>query len=102
MLIPALQQPVQAQSIEDEALSWLQGYLRVDTINPPSNESRAVDYIAAILDSEGIASFRFDPRISLESEISRVHGNDERVGVAAFRRGAGDLRAIISEVVFDP
>jgi acetylornithine deacetylase/succinyl-diaminopimelate desuccinylase-like protein len=50
----------------------------------------------------GIASFGFDPRIVPDSEISRVHGNDERVGVAAFLRGVTDLRAIISEVVYDP
>ena len=26
---------VQAQSIEDEALDWLQAYIQVDTIKPP-------------------------------------------------------------------
>jgi acetylornithine deacetylase/succinyl-diaminopimelate desuccinylase-like protein len=43
-----------AQSIEDEALTWLQDYIRIDTINPPGNESRAVEFIAAILEAEGI------------------------------------------------
>jgi len=48
-------QPVHARTIDDEALVWLQGFLRVDTINPPGNESRAVGYISSILDAEGIA-----------------------------------------------
>jgi len=53
--IPALlAQPAWAQPIEDEAQGWLQGFIRVDTVNPPGNESRAVDYLSAILDKEGI------------------------------------------------
>ena len=32
--------PAMAQTIEDEALAWLQDYIRVDTTNPPGNESR--------------------------------------------------------------
>ena len=43
-----------AQSIEDEALDWLQRFIRIDTINPPGNEARAVDFIAGILEAEGI------------------------------------------------
>ena len=41
-------------NLEDEAVSWLQQYLRVDTISPPGNESRAVDFFAQILEKEGI------------------------------------------------
>ena len=46
---------VNAQSIEDEAVVWLQEFIQVDTVNPPGNESRAVDFYAAIFDAEGIA-----------------------------------------------
>ena len=38
-----------------DAVSLLQAYIRVDTVNPPGNESRAVDFFAKILDAEGIA-----------------------------------------------
>ena len=31
------------QTLDDEAVSWLQEYLQVDTVNPPGNESRAVN-----------------------------------------------------------
>ena len=44
----------QAQSIEDEALDWLQAFIQIDTINPPGNESRAVSFLAGILEAEGI------------------------------------------------
>ena len=43
-----------AQTLEDEAVSWLQEYIQVDTINPPGNEYRAVDFLAKIFESEGI------------------------------------------------
>jgi acetylornithine deacetylase/succinyl-diaminopimelate desuccinylase-like protein len=39
-----------------EAALWLQGYLKIDTSNPPGNEQRAVAYLAAILQKEGIPS----------------------------------------------
>jgi acetylornithine deacetylase/succinyl-diaminopimelate desuccinylase-like protein len=39
-----------------EAAAWLRGYVQIDTTNPPGNERRAADYLAAILAREGIAS----------------------------------------------
>jgi acetylornithine deacetylase/succinyl-diaminopimelate desuccinylase-like protein len=39
-----------------EAAGWLQGYLRIDTTNPPGNEERAADYLAGILARAGIPS----------------------------------------------
>ena len=45
---------VRSQTLEDEAVSWLQEYIQVDTINPPGNEYRAVDFLAGIFESEGI------------------------------------------------
>jgi acetylornithine deacetylase/succinyl-diaminopimelate desuccinylase-like protein len=44
-----------AQSIEEEALDWLQAFIQVDTVNPPGNETRAVEFIAGILEAEGIS-----------------------------------------------
>ena len=41
-----------------EAARWLQGYLRIDTSNPPGNEGKAADFLAAILRQAGIPSRR--------------------------------------------
>jgi acetylornithine deacetylase/succinyl-diaminopimelate desuccinylase-like protein len=49
----------------------------------------------------GIASYGFDPIVVPESEWGGIHGNDERVNVAAFRRGVSDHLAIIQSVVYD-
>jgi len=43
-----------------EAAGWLQGYLRLDTTNPPGNEGPAADYLAGILARAGIPSQRIE------------------------------------------
>ena len=49
----------------------------------------------------GIPSYGFDPIVVPEAEFSRIHGNDERINVAAFKRGVIDHLAIIAAVVYD-
>ena len=38
------------ETLETEAVELLQAYLQVDTISPPGNEYRAVDFLAKIFD----------------------------------------------------
>ena len=45
---------LRSQSLEDEAVGWLQNYIQIDTINPPGNEYRAEDFLAEIFEDEGI------------------------------------------------
>jgi acetylornithine deacetylase/succinyl-diaminopimelate desuccinylase-like protein len=40
--------------LQDEAVARVQEYLRINTINPPGNETRAVEFFATILEAEGI------------------------------------------------
>jgi acetylornithine deacetylase/succinyl-diaminopimelate desuccinylase-like protein len=46
--------------IETEAVTWLQGLIRINTANPPGNELAAAKYLAGILDREGIHSEIFE------------------------------------------
>lgn len=46
--------------MENEAISWLQGLVRINTTNPPGNELNAAKYLAAILDKEGIRAEVFE------------------------------------------
>ncbi|MDG2278367.1 MAG: M20/M25/M40 family metallo-hydrolase [Pseudomonadales bacterium] len=39
----------------DDGVERLSKYLQIDTVNPPGNESRGVEFLAAILDEAGIA-----------------------------------------------
>ncbi|MGB0559112.1 MAG: M20/M25/M40 family metallo-hydrolase [Pseudohongiellaceae bacterium] len=45
---------LKSQTLEDEAVGWLQNYIQIDTINPPGNEYRAVDFLTEIFEAEGI------------------------------------------------
>jgi acetylornithine deacetylase/succinyl-diaminopimelate desuccinylase-like protein len=47
----------------DDAVEWLQQYLRIDTTNPPGNELQAANFFKKILDSEGIENrvFEYQP-----------------------------------------
>ncbi|MGB5344621.1 MAG: M20/M25/M40 family metallo-hydrolase, partial [Woeseia sp.] len=69
--------PAFAQSIEDEALTWLQDFIRVDTINPPGNESRAVKFLGDILDREGIAYQTAESAPGRGNLWARLKGGDE-------------------------
>lgn len=51
--------------LEQEGVDSLQRYIQVDTINPPGNESRAVEFFAKIFEAEGI------PYESVESAPGR-------------------------------
>jgi acetylornithine deacetylase/succinyl-diaminopimelate desuccinylase-like protein len=42
------------------AVKWMQGYLRIDTTNPPGNEMKAVEFYKKILDDEGIETRAFE------------------------------------------
>ena len=69
--------PALAQSIEDEALAWLQEFIRIDTINPPGNESRAVEFIGKMLDAEGIAWQSAESAAGRGNIWARLEGGDE-------------------------
>ncbi len=55
LLVPTIASAqVRESALQDEAVAWLQSYLRVDTINPPGNEAAGVQFFKTILDREGI------------------------------------------------
>jgi acetylornithine deacetylase/succinyl-diaminopimelate desuccinylase-like protein len=49
------QTPVDMSALQDEAVAWLQDYIRVNTANPPGNEIEGARLLASILEAEGIA-----------------------------------------------
>lgn len=58
-------QEIDMTALEEEAVGLLRDYLRLDTTNPPGNESRGVDFFARIFEAEGI------PYESVESAPGR-------------------------------
>jgi len=57
----AAQRTIDWEAITDEAVALLSEYVRIDTTNPPGNESLACDWLATLFDAEGIAWRRIDP-----------------------------------------
>lgn len=56
-LVPAASR-AQAGTVEQfaqQGVARLSAYLQIDTVNPPGNESRGVEFLAGVLDAAGIA-----------------------------------------------
>ena len=66
-----------SQTIEDEAVQWLQDFIRVDTFNPPGNEIRAVEFYAEIFDKEGIEYQWAESAPGRGNIWARIEGGDE-------------------------
>lgn len=65
---------VQAQPT---ALDRLRAYIEVDTTNPPGNESRGVEFFAAIFDAAGIAYETAESAPGRGNIWARLEGGDE-------------------------
>jgi acetylornithine deacetylase/succinyl-diaminopimelate desuccinylase-like protein len=65
------------KTIEDEATSWLQAFVQVDTINPPGNESRAVEFYRRIFDAEGIVWQSAESAPGRGNIWARIEGGDK-------------------------
>ena len=62
---------------ESLAVPHLSGYLKVDTVNPPGNESRGVAYLAKILDAHGIPYSTGESAPGRGNLWARLPGGDE-------------------------
>jgi acetylornithine deacetylase/succinyl-diaminopimelate desuccinylase-like protein len=73
----AAAQAADMSALADEAVDLLQQYLRVNTINPPGNESRAVEFFARIFDAEGIDWDSAESAPGRGNIWARLRGGDE-------------------------
>ena len=64
--------------IEEETMRHFQAILRLDTSNPPGNETLVVEYLKSVLDKEGIETrvFANDPKRA--NLIARLRGNGKK------------------------
>ena len=65
------------EMMEDEAVQLLQKYLQVDTISPPGNESRAVEFLARIFEEEGIEYDSAESAPGRGNIWARLEGGDK-------------------------
>ena len=66
-----------ADDLIDDAVTRLQDYLRIDTVNPPGNESRGVEFLAGLLDSHGIPYDAVESAPGRGNIWARIEGGDE-------------------------
>ena len=78
-LLVATSAPAQvpAPALQDEAVRWLQSYIRVDTINPPGNEAAGVQFFKTILDAEGIPYETAESAPGRGNIWARLKGGDQ-------------------------
>ena len=62
----------------EEAVQTLQALIRIDTSNPPGNETKVAQYLKSIFDKEGIASEIVALEPSRGSIIARIRGNGKK------------------------
>jgi acetylornithine deacetylase/succinyl-diaminopimelate desuccinylase-like protein len=62
----------------EQATEWLSSYIRVNTVNPPGNETIACDFIGKILDAEGIPYQLYDPGDNRATLVATLKGDGSR------------------------
>jgi acetylornithine deacetylase/succinyl-diaminopimelate desuccinylase-like protein len=81
LLAFALAPPLAAQtdrgSLQDETLRRLQEYLRIDTTNPPGNETRGTRYLGGLLEAAGIEYEKVESAPGRGNLWARLEGGDE-------------------------
>jgi len=63
------------KSVDAEALKTLQGYVQIDTSNPPGDVTKAADFLAGVLTREGIDVKRYESGPGRSILLARLKGN---------------------------
>lgn len=66
------------KAIEQEALDHLRALIRIDTTNPPGNETAAVSYLAAVLEREGLEPEIVESAPGRANLVVRLDGGDRQ------------------------
>src|SRR4051794_10448912 len=69
------QSPIDWKAVEAETLQHFQALVRIDTSNPPGNETRAVEYLKQVLDKEAIPYQVFAGDTNRANLVVRIKGN---------------------------
>ena len=70
-------QTIDLEALEAAAVERVQQYLRVNTVNPPGNETRAAEFFGAIFEAEGIEYEIAESAPGRGNVWARLEGGDE-------------------------
>lgn len=65
-------------ALEEETLRHFQALVRIDTSDPPGDESPAVDYLRGVLEAEGIPTETFALEEKRPNLVARLKGNGSK------------------------
>jgi len=74
---PVVAQQFDYDALGDEAIALLRDYVRVNTVNPPGNESRGVEFFARLLTAENIHFEVAESAPGRGNIWARIEGGDE-------------------------
>src|SRR5215510_11559232 len=77
-MIEPLRKESPAPDLGDEAVKHLQALLRIDTTNPPGNETPAAEYLADYFTSAGLAPTLIGETPERKNVIARLKGSGAR------------------------
>src|SRR5690349_12293973 len=63
------------KAVHAEALKHFQSVVRIDSTNPPGNETKVVNYVKSVLDREGIPNQVFTLDEGRGNLVARLKGN---------------------------
>ena len=66
------------QAARDETVKILSEFIRIDTSNPPGNETKGAEYLKGILDRDGIPSEIFELEPGRGNIVARLKGNGKK------------------------
>src|SRR5271169_585992 len=70
--------PVDWDKLQLETLEHYTHVLRIDTSNPPGNETRVATYVKSVLDREGIPAQVFALEPARANVVARIKGNGSK------------------------
>jgi acetylornithine deacetylase/succinyl-diaminopimelate desuccinylase-like protein len=70
--------PVDWTKINPELLEHYSDLIRIDTSNPPGNETKAVNYVKAVLDRQGVPNQVFALQPDRANLVARLKGNGSK------------------------
>ncbi len=77
-LLPVFAQTPDWSKVNEEAMRHFQALVRIDTTDPPGNETRVVDYVKKVLEGEGIPVIVAAKDPARANLIARLKGNGSK------------------------
>src|SRR5215472_14735318 len=76
--LPAFGQSIDWPKVNDEAMRNFQSLVRIDSTNPPGNETNVANFVKKVLEAEGIPVTLAAKDAARANVIARLKGNGSR------------------------